>query len=199
MKIKEIEETIAAFRPMGFFGTEGKRSNAELAKDLAERPDEWQGPLLEYEPDAEDPAAFRDLGVLVHDSERVWRLESWEVLLNYSYAKKNGYACCRNYTEVLKNLVRLCAHRFKLSCTEARGGTMTLKIGRRTQRIQFRTDGGVFSTDFLAKVNEVLADTGHEFVLVSNRFCQGYLLLISHEEKARLQRERSWEWWPLGE
>lgn len=198
MKTKQIEETLAYFRPLGFFTAQADLPLAQLARELSDRPDAWQGPLGEWEPEEDDPVAFRDLSVLANDPSRVWRLESWEYLLA-AYARKNGYAYCRNYAEVVSNLARISAHRLELSCEQEKGGTMTVKVDGQSKRIKFRRDGQVFATDFLSKLNEAIRATGHELAFVSSERCSGYIVLLPFDLRERLSRERAWEYYSLDE
>jgi hypothetical protein len=196
MMTSRIEETLAYFRPLGFFAPQAALALPELARELADRPDAWQGPLREWELYEGDPVAFCDLSVLAHDPDRVWRLESWEYLFA-AYARKCGYAHCRNYAEVVSNLARISAHRFELSCEREKAGTMTVKVDGQPKRIAFRRDGKVFSVDFLTKLNEAIGATGHEFAFVSSQRCTGYVVLLASELRERLSRERGWEYFSL--
>jgi hypothetical protein len=159
MNTNQIEDTLACFRPLGFFAPQAALPLPRLARELADRPDAWQGPLCEWEPEEDDPVAFRDLSVLVHDPSRVWRLEWWEYLLAV-YSRKNGYAYCRNYAEVVANLARISAHRFALSCEQERGGALTVNMDGQSKRVKFQRDGQVFSTDFLTNLNQAIGATG---------------------------------------
>lgn len=194
--IARIAEVIAYYRPLGFFAREPETSSERLAEDLADRPDEWQGPLREWKPDADDPAAFADLSVLGHDPHRVFRLESWEILLA-TEARDNGYAHCPTYADVVARLARISAHRFRLSSGKEKGGAMTIEVDGEPKRIKFRRDGKALSLDFLEALDAAIEPTGHGFAFVSNRFCQGYIVLLSHEERDRLARERRWAYFTL--
>ena len=192
MNVDAIAEVIRVFKPMGFFV--GAKP-AALAKKLAVAPDAWSGPLQSWAPDADEPRCFSDLAVLAHDRSRVWRLESWEILLD-KVAKEEGYAFCASWDEVLQQLVKLAAPRLKLRGTVS-GRSAEVSVAGKKHRFGFRTEGKSFSTDFLLKLNRVLAGSGHEFAFVSSRFCTGYVLLLTPAERERLRAERGWEFEPL--
>ncbi len=193
MKPKAIAEVVTTFRKLGFF-CDDERTPLQLARDLAQRADDWWGPLSDFDADADDPRCFSDLAVLRHDASRVWRLESWEILFDRKRTLAEGYAYCRDYGEVMTHLSVLSAHAFRLSGEAATGGRITALLNGKSCPIRFRRDGKVLSTDFLAKVNEAIQSSGHEFVLVSNRFCCGFILLLSTDTKNRLRVERGWEY-----
>jgi len=195
MDLQAIEGVVKYFRPMGFFRSLGRATPRAIATELAAIDDTWIGKLTEYSVDPEEPRCFSDLVVLALDRSRVWRLESWEVLLD-PYAREQGYAYCKSYAQVLENLARIASHAFALSCTQSRRGTMTLSFARKKHAIRFDVDGGVLSTDFLAKVNEVIAPSGHEYVFVSSRFCNGYIVLLEHAQKRKLASKRQWQYYP---
>ena len=195
MEQTAIAEVVEHFRPLGFFAGQ-RRAPAAIARDLAAAEDPWTGPLASHEVGADEPRCFSDLCVLKHDPSRVWRLESWEILFQAS-AKEQGYAYCRDYGEVMKRLTRLCAHRFRLSGKAVSRGSMKVRFERATRPITFRTDGGAFSPGFLGAVNEVIAPSGQELAFVTSRFCTGFILLLSKEERVRLRVDRGWEFCPL--
>lgn len=197
MDLRAVARVVQYFRPLGFFRSFGEQPPAKVAEAIGTAPDDWLGPLITWQPNPEEPGGFSDLAVLAHDRSRVWRLESWERLMDRS-AKSDGYAYCKTHADVVANLARIGAHRLKLGCADARGGKMTLLVGRRRIPIRFQTDLGVLSRDLIARVNDAIAPFGQEYAFVSSRFCTGYLVLLATAEKRRLATRRHWSFWRVG-
>jgi len=190
MKKSELTRIVAFFRPLGFFGGLGK-SDAAVVEHILSVDDPWID-LASWAPESTDPRGTADLNVLAFDRARVWRLESYEILFDRR-AKAEGYAYCSSYADVVGQLARIAAHRFRLSATGSKRGQLDVTCQRTRRRVTFRTDGQVFSPDVLRAVNEVIAPRDCRFVFVSNRYCTGFVTLLTRDEEARIVGKRRWQ------
>lgn len=191
MELATIAECVGYFRPLGFFTDLEALPAATAAVELATRGDAWIGSLSMVEVADDEPRCFRDLHVLACDRSRVWRLESWERLFCTS-AKREGFAFCNDYGEVVGQLARISAHRFSLTARNVREGQLTLVIDGSERRLRFKTDMKAFCPDFLTQVNAGIRFSGEQFVFVTSRFCQGFILLLPPGQREQLRRERGW-------
>lgn len=193
MDRRQIKDVVEHFRPLGFF----KGADAKTVDKLLETDDNWIGRLADFDIDpAVDPSCFRDLHVLAFDRDRVWRMESWEVLFAAS-SKRDGYAHCKDYSEVILQVARISAHAFRLAPAKAKKpGAVGAQFDKAVHELRFRKDGSSFAPEFLDALNQVIAKSGHEFVFVSNRHCTGFVLLLAKGERERLAKSRGWIYWP---
>jgi hypothetical protein len=181
-----ILEAVRYFRPLGFFQEFASQSDEELTATL-ERMYTHNGTLpWEYDPSS-NPLA--ELALVSYDKQRVWWKDS-----EADVCEEN-----RVYARTLQEWARISPGEFEPTdireTWDSDEGPITVKLTHRSKAFSFQPE---FYGDWLdlgtllPAVNETIHGQGIRFEICQTHDQTIFAIVLTREEKAKLQVERGW-------